>query len=62
MRRIVIPLFNACNEHKPMRVVEDEDGERFLELESEEDIDELFNAAIKRAEEKARARKPSYEA
>ena len=45
-----------------MRVVEDEDGERFLELESEEDIDELFNAAIKRAEEKARARKPSYEA
>ena len=43
-----------------MRVVEDEDGERFLELESEEDIDELFDAAAKRAEEKARARRPSY--
>ena len=43
-----------------MRVVEDKDGERFLELEGEEDIDEFFDAVVKRAEEKARARKPSY--
>ncbi|MEM3187129.1 MAG: hypothetical protein QXR72_02420 [Saccharolobus sp.] len=44
-----------------MRIVEDKDGERFLELESEEDIDELFNAVVKRAKEKVKARKPSYE-
>ncbi|BDC17414.1 hypothetical protein [Acidianus sp. HS-5] len=44
-----------------MRIVEDKDGERFLELESEEDIDEFFDAVIKRAKEKAKDHKPSYE-
>ncbi|ACP48974.1 conserved hypothetical protein [Sulfolobus islandicus Y.N.15.51] len=44
-----------------MRIVEDEDGERFLELENDEDIDKLFDEVIKKVKEKAKARKPSYE-
>ncbi|BCU68591.1 hypothetical protein HS7_20280 [Sulfolobales archaeon HS-7] len=44
-----------------MKIVDDKDGERFLELENEQDIDEFFDAITRRAKEKANDRKPSYE-
>jgi hypothetical protein len=41
------------------RIVKDKDGERFHELEGDEDIDRLFDEVIKKV--KDRARKPSCE-
>ena len=35
-----------------MRIVEDKDGERFLEIESEEDFRKLKDDVLKRAKEK----------
>ncbi|MBB5255068.1 hypothetical protein D1869_08710 [Sulfurisphaera ohwakuensis] len=61
MRKITISFLMSYDKFILMRIVEDKNGERFLELESEEDIDEFFNAVIKRAKEKANARKSSYE-
>ena len=44
-----------------MRIVEDEYGNRFLEIENKEDFRKFKEDLLKRAEEKANARKPSYE-
>ena len=44
-----------------MRVVEDEDGERFLEIENKEDLEEFRKMLIEACYELSRARKPSYE-
>ena len=43
-----------------MRIVEDEYGNKFLEIENKEDFKKFKEDLLKRAEEKARARKPSY--
>jgi len=44
-----------------MRIVEDKNGERFLEIENKEDFRKFKEDLLKRAKEKANARKPSYE-
>jgi hypothetical protein len=44
-----------------MRVVEDEDGERFLETENKEDLEEFRKMLIEAYYGLSRARKPSYE-
>jgi hypothetical protein len=46
-----------------MRIVEDEDGERFLVIESDEDFEKFKEDLLNIAREKAkdRAREPSYE-
>jgi hypothetical protein len=44
-----------------MRIVEDEYGNRFLEIENKEDFRKFKEDLLKRAKEKANARKPSYE-
>ena len=44
-----------------MRVVEDEYGNKSLEVENREDFEKFKEDLLKRAEERAKARKPSYE-
>jgi hypothetical protein len=44
-----------------MRIVEDEYGNRYLEIENKEDFRKFKEDLLKRAKEKANARKPSYE-
>jgi hypothetical protein len=44
-----------------MRVVEDEDGERFLEIENKEDLEEFRKMLIEACYELSPARKPSCE-
>ena len=44
-----------------MRVVENEDGERFLKIESEEGLEEFRRTLIEAYYELSPARKPPYE-
>ena len=44
-----------------MKIVEDKNGERFLEIENKEDFRKFKEDLLKRAKEKANTRKPSYE-
>jgi len=52
---------NLCEKFIHMRIVEDEYGNRFLEIENKEDFRKFKEDLLKRAKEKANARKPSYE-
>ena len=42
-----------------MRIVEDEYGNKFLEIENKEDFEKLKEDLLKRAEERARVGRPS---
>ncbi|BDC00259.1 hypothetical protein SACC_32750 [Saccharolobus caldissimus] len=51
------------NKHIIMRIEDkDENGEGYLVIESKEDLEEFWKLVMKKAQEKAKARKPSYEA
>ena len=52
---------NLCEEFIHMRIVEDEYGNMFLEIENKEDFRKFKEDLLKMAKEKANARKPSYE-
>jgi len=54
-------FINLCEKFIHMRIVEDEYGNRFLEIENKEDFRKFKEDLLKRAKEKANARKPSYE-
>jgi len=61
-RKPISALFNDhFAELVHMRVVEDEDGERFLEIESKEDLEEFREMLIEAYYELSPARKPPYE-
>ncbi|BDC17430.1 hypothetical protein HS5_03200 [Acidianus sp. HS-5] len=58
----IITLFNAYNKYILMRIEDkDEKGEGYLVIESKGDLDEFWKLVMKKAEEKAKDRKPSYE-
>jgi len=56
-----IILLTSVEKFIHMRIVEDEYGNRFLEIENKEDFRKFKEDLLKRAKEKANARKPSYE-
>ncbi|QGR18482.1 hypothetical protein D1869_10415 [Sulfurisphaera ohwakuensis] len=47
------------NKYIIMKIVEDKDGERFLVIESKEDLEKFKEDVLRRIREKAKAYKPS---
>ena len=61
MRVISTSFLMPSSEYTHMRIVEDKNGERFLEIENKEDFRKFKEDLLKRAKEKTNTRKPSYE-
>jgi len=61
MRVISTSFLMSSSKYTHMKIVEDKNGERFLEIENKEDFRKFKEDLLKRAKEKANTRKPSYE-
>jgi len=55
-RVIRVKFFRYNNNHLCVRIVEDKDGERFLEIESDEDWKKFKEDLLRMVEEKAKDR------
>ncbi|MEM0173938.1 MAG: hypothetical protein QXI16_05480 [Sulfolobaceae archaeon] len=62
MKEISIPFLMPNDKRIITRIVEDKDGERFLVIENKEDFKKFKEDLLRLVREKAKARKPSYEA